>query len=240
MTPMALAASSALAQVTRPADIGQPVLLLEMVPQRRGARLAAAFGHALDGLVDAPVARVEEMVRLQEIADLLQDAVVHQDRAEQRHLDLQIGWKLTIGGLSSGGASKGGSSANQGSACAVMGAPLDPVRVPLSCGPNFKTGISVAMHRLIALEGATNFRDLGGYEALDGRRVRWRRLFRADGLHRLTPGDGGALAALGLEEALDLRYGPERAGEPARLPAARSQACISALPRPPAPRCWKR
>lgn len=74
------------------------------------------------------------------------------------------------------------------------------------------------MHRLIALEGATNFRDLGGYEARDGRRVRWRRLFRADGLHRLTPGDGGALAALGLEEALDLRYGPERAGEPARLP----------------------
>lgn len=74
------------------------------------------------------------------------------------------------------------------------------------------------MHRLIALEGATNFRDLGGYEALDGRRVRWRRLFRADGLHRLTPGDGGTLAALGLEEALDLRYGPERAGEPALLP----------------------
>ena len=87
-----------LGQVTRPADIGQPVLLLEMVPQRRGARLAAAFGHALDGLVDAPVARVEEMVRLQEIADLLQDAVVHQDRAEQRHLDLQIGRKLAIGG----------------------------------------------------------------------------------------------------------------------------------------------
>ena len=74
------------------------------------------------------------------------------------------------------------------------------------------------MHRLIALEGATNFRDLGGYEALDGRRVRWRRLFRADGLHRLTPGDGRTLAALGLEEALDMRYGPERAGEPARLP----------------------
>ena len=85
-------------QVTRPADIGQPVLLLEMVPEGGGARLAAAFGHALDGLVDAPVARVEEMVRLQEVADLLQEAIVHQDRAEQRHLDLQIGRKLAIGG----------------------------------------------------------------------------------------------------------------------------------------------
>ena len=74
------------------------------------------------------------------------------------------------------------------------------------------------MHRPIALEGATNFRDLGGYEALDGRRVRWRRLFRADGLHALTAADRAVLEALGVEEALDLRYGPERAGEPARLP----------------------
>ena len=74
------------------------------------------------------------------------------------------------------------------------------------------------MHRLIALEGATNFRDLGGYEAPGGRRVRWRRLFRSDGLHRLTPADRSTLAALDIEEALDLRYGPERAGEPARLP----------------------
>ena len=76
------------------------------------------------------------------------------------------------------------------------------------------------MHRLIALEGATNFRDLGGYPARDGRRVRWRRLFRADGLHALTPPDGATLAGLGIEEALDLRYGPERAGEPACLPGS--------------------
>ena len=74
------------------------------------------------------------------------------------------------------------------------------------------------MHRPIALEGATNVRDLGGYEAACGRRVRWRRLFRADGLHGLTPSDLGTLEALGIGEALDLRYGPERAGEPARLP----------------------
>ena len=76
------------------------------------------------------------------------------------------------------------------------------------------------MQRLIALDGATNVRDLGGYETLDGRRVRRGRLFRSDGLHRLTPGDGEMLAALGIREALDLRYGPERAGEPARLPAS--------------------
>ncbi len=88
------------------------------------------------------------------------------------------------------------------------------------------------MHRLIALEGATNFRDLGGYEAVDGRRVRWRRLFRADGLHGLTPADHRTLEALGIEEALDMRYGPERAGEPARLPESAASVHIG-LPEAP-------
>ena len=32
---------------------------------------------------------------------------------------------------------------------------------------------------------AYNFRDVGGYTGLDGQIVRWRRLFRADSLHRL-------------------------------------------------------
>ena len=76
------------------------------------------------------------------------------------------------------------------------------------------------MSRLLTLEGATNFRDLGGYETACGQRVCRGRLFRSDGLHRLSRADGKVLAALGIEEALDLRYGPERAGEPARLPAA--------------------
>jgi len=43
--------------------------------------------------------------------------------------------------------------------------------------------------RAIALSGSFNFRDLGGYETTDGRRVKWRRLFRADGLSRLTTAD---------------------------------------------------
>ncbi len=89
------------------------------------------------------------------------------------------------------------------------------------------------MHRVIALEGATNFRDVGGYEGLDGRRVRWRRLFRADGLHALTAADRRALEALGIEEALDMRYGPERAGEPARLPGSVASVHIG-LPDKPA------
>ncbi len=95
-------------------------------------------------------------------------------------------------------------------------------------------GDNSEMHRVIALEGATNVRDLGGYETVCGRRVRWRRMFRADGLHRLTPGDHRTLAALGIDTALDLRYGPERAGEPACLPASIPSVHIGLADKPAA------
>ena len=61
------------------------------------------------------------------------------------------------------------------------------------------------MDRLIPLEGAFNFRDLGGYPTLDGRRTRWRRLFRSDTLSELTTGDLADLAELGVATVIDLR-----------------------------------
>ncbi|HUC36171.1 MAG TPA: tyrosine-protein phosphatase [Acidimicrobiales bacterium] len=59
--------------------------------------------------------------------------------------------------------------------------------------------------RRIALSGCFNFRDLGGYPAAEGRRVRWRRLFRADGLARLDSADCALLTELGLATVIDLR-----------------------------------
>ena len=59
--------------------------------------------------------------------------------------------------------------------------------------------------RHIPLEGAVNFRDLGGYETTDGHRIRWRTLFRADGLSRLTPPDRAAIRQLGVATVIDLR-----------------------------------
>lgn len=52
---------------------------------------------------------------------------------------------------------------------------------------------------------AYNFRDVGGYAGLDGRRVRWRRLFRADSLHRIREQDAAAFTALGIRTVIDLR-----------------------------------
>ena len=59
--------------------------------------------------------------------------------------------------------------------------------------------------RRVALAGPLNFRDLGGYEAADGRRVRWGRVFRSDSLHHLTDLDGARLGELGVRSALDFR-----------------------------------
>ena len=72
--------------------------------------------------------------------------------------------------------------------------------------------------RLLPLSGASNFRDLGGYAGHDGRRVRWRRLFRSDHLAGLTPGDLAQLAALGLGTAVDFRGESERSAMPYTLP----------------------
>ncbi|MDQ1396179.1 MAG: protein-tyrosine phosphatase [Acidimicrobiaceae bacterium] len=59
--------------------------------------------------------------------------------------------------------------------------------------------------RRIRFEAVFNFRDLGGYDTAEGRTVRWRRLFRADGLYRMTAADAETVRELGIASVLDLR-----------------------------------
>ena len=63
--------------------------------------------------------------------------------------------------------------------------------------------------RPLPIQGCVNFRDLGGYRTGDGRRLRWRRLFRADGLSRLSDEDRSLLRDLALTTVIDLRTGDE-------------------------------
>jgi protein-tyrosine phosphatase len=65
--------------------------------------------------------------------------------------------------------------------------------------------IALVSGRHIPVPGTYNLRDLGGYPTLAGGRVRWRTLFRSDGLHRLDAGGRAALAGLGLRTIVDLR-----------------------------------
>src|SRR3954451_1702516 len=89
-----------------------------------------------------------------------------------------------------------------------------PARNPLDGRASPRLGTVARMSavettRHVALESAFNFRDLGGYPAGEGRRTRWRTLFRSDGLHRLTPADVEILRGLGLRTVIDLRTGDE-------------------------------
>lgn len=61
------------------------------------------------------------------------------------------------------------------------------------------------MSGFIELDGCFNFRDLGGYRTRDGSVVPRQRLYRSDGLHRLTTAGRAAFDALGVVTVLDLR-----------------------------------
>ncbi|MGR9089253.1 MAG: tyrosine-protein phosphatase [Gammaproteobacteria bacterium] len=76
----------------------------------------------------------------------------------------------------------------------------------------------VVAERNVPLEGAVNFRDLGGYATVDGRRVRWGRLFRSGHLSKITPAGRTTFERLGIETVCDFRLATERARENMVLP----------------------
>lgn len=66
------------------------------------------------------------------------------------------------------------------------------------------------MKRRVEVDGCNNFRDLGGYPTETGGTLRWRALFRADGLHHLT--DAGVATfrdELRIRDVVDLRSSGE-------------------------------
>jgi len=64
------------------------------------------------------------------------------------------------------------------------------------------------------LEGAANFRDVGGYATADGRHVRKGLVYRSNQLSELTPGDYERLNALGIKLVCDFRTDGERRRSP--------------------------
>ncbi len=72
--------------------------------------------------------------------------------------------------------------------------------------------------RRIKLDGAVNFRDLGGYPTKDGFRVKWGRIYRADGLARLSDPDMRLLKQMNIRRVFDFRTGSEIQEAPDRLP----------------------
>ena len=81
--------------------------------------------------------------------------------------------------------------------------------------------------RLVPLDGALNFRDLGGYQADSGRSTRWGCVFRSDGLDQLTDGDLDRLSRLGIRLVCDLRNDREVLDAPSRLPPTPTSATFA-------------
>lgn len=72
--------------------------------------------------------------------------------------------------------------------------------------------------RNLPLEGQNNFRDLGGYETIDGRTIKWGLLFRSGQLSKLTDSDLNYLASIPLQTIIDFRTEEERNSQVAKLP----------------------
>lgn len=68
------------------------------------------------------------------------------------------------------------------------------------------------------LQGASNFRDVGGYLTAQGRRVRRGQVFRSDHLAGLTDADVARLQALGVRRSLDFRGVSEFTATPYDIP----------------------
>jgi protein-tyrosine phosphatase len=72
--------------------------------------------------------------------------------------------------------------------------------------------------RRLPLDGAGNFRDLGGYETQDGRCVKWGVIYRSGHLNNLTQNDLKHIQNLGIKSISDFRGPSEAAAEPDRIP----------------------
>lgn len=78
------------------------------------------------------------------------------------------------------------------------------------------TSVRVA-ERVLPLRQGSNFRDLGGYPAADGRHVRWGLLYRSGASAMLDGADLAQIRTLGLRTLVDLRSDEERVLAPTKI-----------------------
>lgn len=80
---------------------------------------------------------------------------------------------------------------------------------------------------VLPLEAGHNFREVGGYSAADGRRLRRALVWRSAGLNRLTARDCITIQALGIRTIVDLRGVAERELLPTAPALANSARIVS-------------
>ena len=76
--------------------------------------------------------------------------------------------------------------------------------------PDIIEGVpGIDKRRFVPLEGAINFRDLGGYATRDGRRLKWGQVYRTGSLAKLTAHDLETIGSLNIKLVCDLRTADE-------------------------------
>lgn len=71
--------------------------------------------------------------------------------------------------------------------------------------------------RLVHVQGAINFRDVGGYKTKDGKEVKWGMVYRSADVSKLTDADLDTLDARGIHTVVDFRGVKESQAAPDRL-----------------------
>lgn len=75
-------------------------------------------------------------------------------------------------------------------------------------------GEQIVAERTLPVAGMNNFRDMGGYVAHQGKRVKWGKLYRSDHLHNLRDEGVAYLDKLGIQTVIDYRSPNEVAKYP--------------------------
>ncbi|WP_433565054.1 tyrosine-protein phosphatase [Nocardia sp. CA-151230] len=109
--------------------------------------------------------------------------------------------------IASGSASGSGGFGSSGSSDSGSSGANDPVST-----------LPAPATTAIKLDGATNFRDIGGYRTTDGHTVRTGVAFRSNRLAGLADTDLTKLSAATVTLDVDLRSGSERSSAPDRVP----------------------
>ena len=96
----------------------------------------------------------------------------------------------------------------------ALAEPAQPVAVQAAPEVVIEPKSEAPLKRLIPLEGGRNFRDIGGFETADGKRVVWGKIYRSGVLNALTDADYEELARREISTVIDFRSNEERYHEP--------------------------